>query len=326
MAIKPKLPQQNNHVDARNYKQASHEKIFNRIYFNKENAMLSGKNTFFLPSTYHESCPQTSFTMNVVEYALKSRPLTGDEVIIDARCRTGKFATELSRRLHGKGRVIGYDDAEEMIAFANSKKKKSDKVTYIHRDFTCAAITFEDEADIVISAWHLPFIPEEKQQAYLQTLKNRIKPGGRLIITYPEAHSSLSKAIDAVVVTDPWVKHFKDIQVQSSVVTDERLQFLLTMLNAEEALTTNSNLKHQFTSKKQLMDFIASMLVHHLSHLKDHEDKQKFTEEVANTYLKSVEHKENRIPYIVSVKTVTAKQAEYTHENVYSMENMRNYL
>lgn len=289
--------------------------------------MLSGsKVTTFQPATHHQSSPQTNMALNVLEYTFKSHPLTGDEVIMDAWCRTGKLATELSQRLHGRGRVIAYDDNAEMLGFANAKRKPTHKVTFIQRDFSDAATEFEDEADIVISAWHLPFVAADKQPAYLRSLHHRVKPGGLLIIMCPEAHPDLTQAIDAVTFSAAWSDKFASKHIQANMINELALNELIQLAKIEIAETDARPLRHQFNSKQDLANFIAGMLANHLTHLTEESAQQAFINEVTDTYLKAVKHTEKRIPYQVTVRTMIASQPKLENINALSSPSMQKYL
>lgn len=276
---------------------------------------MEARNYFFTPSTYDHALPQVNTTRTAVENALRSQPLTGDEVIIDTWCRTGQLARKMRPSLlKGTGKIIGYDNEDEMIEFAHQQTTSPSNISYKKRDFSAELITPDEQADILISSWHLPFVAEEQRETYLKNLFNHLKPDGRLILLFPSSGSKLSNIIQSVTTSDDWEHHFKSAVTQRPSIPVEMLSTLLREAGFNAAEVSLRPVKHVFENKGQLKQFITTALARHLPHLTEKNLRDQLVNDVAKRYLAEVEHKNNHIPYQVTMVTANTRRPELAEQ------------
>lgn len=266
------------------------------------------RHTHFTADTYYKSLPQVNTTRTAVVNALRSQPLTGDEVILVSWCRTGQIAHELSAQLKGNGKVIACDDADDMLEHAKSLPVKAKNVEYRKCDFTEALTQPDEKADIVISSWHIPFIPENSQLSYLCNLHNHLKEGGRLILLFPLPGSTLSEIIRDVTKTDNWRNYFLQADIKRPDFTTDAFAALIEKAGFDPAEVNQKPVAHQFNNVQELKNFVITALARYLPYLNSETLRAKLVDEVTSTYLGKVEHTDKRIPYHVKMMTAVTQR------------------
>lgn len=101
--------------------------------------------------------------------------------VLDVACGTGALATAASRRIGGRGRVVGLDANPEMLAVA---REKADAVTWHEgraEDLPFADATF----DRVLSQFGLMFFDDPAQA--LRHMTRVLRPDGRLTVAVCDA-------------------------------------------------------------------------------------------------------------------------------------------
>jgi trans-aconitate 2-methyltransferase len=117
-------------------------------------------------------------------------PLRGDEVAIDAGCGTGRVTELLADRLP-RGRVIGVDASEAMIARARSNLDSRVELV------TSSLLEFEPQepVDLVFSTAALHWIDD--QDRLYRTIHGWLRPGGRVAAQFGAA-GNLREVLDAM--------------------------------------------------------------------------------------------------------------------------------
>jgi trans-aconitate 2-methyltransferase len=100
--------------------------------------------------------------------------LTGDEVVLDAGCGSGKVTAELVRRVP-RGRVYAVDAAPSMVR--HTAQALGDRVTALGQDL--AELDLPEPVDVVFSNATFHWIPDH--DALFAALHRNLKPGGRLL-------------------------------------------------------------------------------------------------------------------------------------------------
>jgi trans-aconitate 2-methyltransferase len=100
--------------------------------------------------------------------------LSGDEVVLDAGCGSGKVTAELVRRVPD-GRVYGVDVAPSMIEY--TRRALGDQVTALCQDLT--ELELPEPVDVAFSNATFHWIGDH--DALFTALQRNMKPGARLV-------------------------------------------------------------------------------------------------------------------------------------------------
>jgi trans-aconitate 2-methyltransferase len=100
--------------------------------------------------------------------------LTGDEVVLDAGCGSGKITLELARRVP-RGRIYGVDAAPSMVRHA--REALGDRATILCQDLVDLALP--EPVDVIFSNATFHWIPDH--DALFAALHRSMKPGARLL-------------------------------------------------------------------------------------------------------------------------------------------------
>jgi len=116
------------------------------------------------------SDPQFEWGMEVLERL----ELSGEEVVIDAGCGSGRVTAELAKRLPD-GRVTAVDGSEAMIEKARGRL--GEDVTYLIADLS--ELELEEPVDLIFSTATLHWILDHDR--LFARLHTALRPGGRLV-------------------------------------------------------------------------------------------------------------------------------------------------
>ncbi len=100
--------------------------------------------------------------------------LSGDEVVLDAGCGSGRVTEELMKRLPS-GRIIAVDGSEAMIAGA--RERLGDGATYKVSDLS--ELEVDEPVDLVFSTATFHWILDHDR--LFERLRAALRPGGRLV-------------------------------------------------------------------------------------------------------------------------------------------------
>jgi trans-aconitate 2-methyltransferase len=100
--------------------------------------------------------------------------LSGEEVVLDAGCGSGRVTAELAGRLLD-GRLIAVDGSEAMIAKA--RQRLGDDATYLVADL--AELEIEEPLDLIFSTATFHWILDHDR--LFDRLRAALRPGGRLV-------------------------------------------------------------------------------------------------------------------------------------------------
>ncbi len=122
-------------------------------------------------ATYHRvSDPQFAWALEQLERL----PLTGDEIVLDAGCGSGRVTAELVARVP-RGRVYGVDVAPSMAAHAG--QALGDRATILCQDLV--ELELPEPVDAIFSNATFHWISDH--DALFAALHRAMKPGGRLV-------------------------------------------------------------------------------------------------------------------------------------------------
>ena len=100
--------------------------------------------------------------------------LTGDEVVLDAGCGSGRITLELARRVP-RGRVYAVDAAPSMVA--HTREALGDRAVALCQDLV--ELELPEPVDVVFSNATFHWIPDH--DALFAALHRNMKPGARLL-------------------------------------------------------------------------------------------------------------------------------------------------
>jgi trans-aconitate 2-methyltransferase len=138
---------------------------------------------------------------------LERLPLSGQEVVLDAGCGSGRVTAELVQRLP-RGRVYGVDVAPSMVAHAQAAL--GDRATILCQDLV--ALELPEPVDAVFSNATFHWIKDH--DALFRALRGALKPGGRLVAQCGGQGNidRFRRLADEVAAEEPFVEHFADWQ------------------------------------------------------------------------------------------------------------------
>jgi trans-aconitate 2-methyltransferase len=136
---------------------------------------------------------------------LERLPLSGDEVVLDAGCGSGRVTALLLERLPD-GRVYGVDASASMVEHARAAL--GDSATVLHQDLV--ELELPEPVDAVFSNATFHWIHDH--DALFAALHRAMKPGGRLVAQCGGRGNidAFRLAAEGVVREEPFEEHFGD--------------------------------------------------------------------------------------------------------------------
>lgn len=212
---------------------------------------------------YHNlSAPQQTWGRRMLERL----PLSGDELVLDLGCGTGRLTEELQRRLPG-GRAVGADRSDAMIESAAMwLAEHGPRATVVQADG--AALPFRRVFDAVFSGATFHWIADHG--ALFRSIVTALKPGGRLVAQCGGAGNLalLRARADRLKIAPPfafyfdgWTEPWYYADVESTTRRLQAAGFVDINVWLEDAPTP-------FEGADVFRDFVATVcLRHHLDQL-----------------------------------------------------------
>lgn len=109
-------------------------------------------------------------------------PLHDGDAVLDVGCGTGDLAIEVVKRVGSRGKIVGIDGSDEMIARARQKVQRR-HLPIEFRVERAEALSFPDHHfDVVVSSLVFHALPGSLKLSTLAALARVLKEGGHLII------------------------------------------------------------------------------------------------------------------------------------------------
>jgi trans-aconitate 2-methyltransferase len=142
--------------------------------------------------------------------------LSGDEVVLDAGCGSGKITAELAKRVP-RGTVYGVDAAPSMVRHAQDAL--GDRATIMCQDL--AELALPEPVDVVFSNATFHWIPDH--DALFAALHRNMKPGARLVAQCGGRGNidRFRRLSDQVATEEPFAPYFADWQRPWNYATAE---------------------------------------------------------------------------------------------------------
>jgi trans-aconitate 2-methyltransferase len=186
--------------------------------------------------------------------------LSGDEVVLDAGCGSGKITLELARRAP-HGTVYAVDAAPSMVA--HTREALGDGAVALCQDLTELALP--EPVDVVFSNATFHWIPDH--DALFAALHRNMKPGARLLAQCGGRGNidEFRRLSDEVAAEPPFADYFADWVRPWNYATAEETADRLTAAGFADVSTW---LEEKPTELEDARSFIATVcLVRHLDPL-----------------------------------------------------------
>lgn len=121
---------------------------------------------------------------HIRRYAWAQTHLQPTDIVLDAACGSGYGSLLLKERSQA---VVGMDISEEAIGYAKSRSAGQESIDYCLGNLSqigSCDLKYE-KFDVVVCIEAIEHITEEQQNKFLAGVVQRLKPGGRLLITTP---------------------------------------------------------------------------------------------------------------------------------------------
>lgn len=135
--------------------------------------------------------------------------LKGGETVLDVGSGGGLDAFLAARRVGSKGKVIGVDKSDEMVATATANAARGHYTNVVFKTGPMEHLPLESQSvDVAISNCVINHA-EDKVAVFKETLRC-LKPHGRIIITDLTAEGPFNEAAMADEVWGEWLAHASD--------------------------------------------------------------------------------------------------------------------
>jgi trans-aconitate 2-methyltransferase len=205
---------------------------------------------------YHDlSSPQQAWARRV----LARLPLSGNEVVLDLGCGTGRVTQELRRRLPD-GRLVGLDRSDNMVEAAAAYLRKDALRTWVVQA-DGAALPFRRTFDAVFSTATFHWILDHS--ALFRSIITALKPGGRLVaqcgggpnLAVLRGRADILRSAPRIAYRfDEWAEPWYYADIESTKRRLESAGFVDIDVSLEEAPTP-------FAGAEPYQEFIATVCV-----------------------------------------------------------------
>lgn len=169
------------------------------------------------------SYDRISGTMEALGLAVLDRlELSGDELVLDAGCGSGRITQALIERLP-RGRVIAIDESPSMIGAARERLGPDVDL----RVGDLLELRLDESADAILSTATFHWISDHER--LFARLRTALKPGGRLVAQCGgEGNITVLRAsANEVIAREPYAQHFIDWQPPWNYAGAEQTRDLL---------------------------------------------------------------------------------------------------
>ena len=210
------------------------------------------------PEVYEQSIPQIVTTKTIVLDFLEKADIPEESTIMDVCCGTGSLAGFLGNHLPSY-RIVGLDNAENMIEFAKEKYSKNN-VSFQVEDLTSFNPSLKNSADLIICSWAVSHIPMEQQKTFTNNLYQYLKNEGQLIVLFPVMGSTLSSVIQKTVKSEKWNNIFTKLDNKRVTFTVDQYDKMLREVNFMDCKVDLCSKEIIFKNQSELRFFIITSL------------------------------------------------------------------
>lgn len=172
--------------------------------------------------------------------------LKGDEKILDIGCGDGKVTAEIASYVPN-GSVLGIDNSENMIDFAQSRFPASNFPNLAFQQKDAKQLNFYNEFDVIVSFACLHWVSDHLP--VLAGIKNSLKSSGRIFLQMGGKGNALTigHVTEKVIYSDKWSKYFENFSFKTRFFSDDEYKDLLksTGLKAQRVELIPIEMIHQ---------------------------------------------------------------------------------
>lgn len=212
--------------------------------------------------------------------------LSGNESILDIGCGDGKVTAQIAGELP-RGTVVGIDSSENMISFAKEKYPESEFSNLVFEQMDATELDFENRFDLAFSNAALHWVKDHP--AVLRGVKRALKPRGKILFQMGgEGNAAeIIRILQINLKKNEWQPYFTDFtfpyRFYSPVQYREWLRILGFIASRVEIIP--KQMRHQ--NKTALVGWIRTTWLPYTRRIPAHL-RDKFIEEIAETYLKYI--------------------------------------
>ncbi|GAB1542722.1 class I SAM-dependent methyltransferase [Scytonema sp. NUACC21] len=181
--------------------------------------------------------------------------LRGNEKILDIGCGDGKITAEIATYVPN-GSVLGIDNSQEMIDFAQSKFPSSHFSNLNFKVTDANELSFNNEFDVVVSFFCLHWIIDHTQ--VLKAIETSLKPYGKALLTFMaksvELNSSMNPTLK-IISSEKWNKYFQDFTFDYGLYTPDEYRKWLEATNLKEKYLESVPMDLVFQGKNEFREF-----------------------------------------------------------------------
>jgi trans-aconitate 2-methyltransferase len=214
---------------------------------------MTARNADWDASRYHRVAqPHAAWGASVLERL----ELTGDEVVLDAGCGSGRVTAQLLERLP-TGRVIAVDSSPAMLDEArNTLSLYAARLTFLQADLLdIDKQALAQQVDVVFSTAVFHWIADHPR--LFKALNTVLKPGGRLVAQCGGGNNlqSFMHATDDVVARPPFAQYLQGKDLWRFYYSAEQTQANLLHAGFSRAEAWLEPSPQAFATRETLADF-----------------------------------------------------------------------
>jgi trans-aconitate methyltransferase len=222
---------------------------------------------------------------------IRTQKLAGDERILDIGCGDGKVTAELAA-LVPKGRVLGIDSSESMVAFA---RQRFPPVRYPNLQFrwgNATRLAYRCEFDLVVSFASLHWVSDHI--AVLKGIKRSLTSDGRTVLQFGGKGNAatISDLANELITHSRWKGYFKNFTYPWFFYSVEEYRGFVERagLSTKRIQLVPKDMVHG--GRDALNGWVRSVFIPYTERLPE-ASREDFIEEVANAYLERCPPDEN---------------------------------
>jgi trans-aconitate 2-methyltransferase len=211
-------------------------------------------------SRYHRVAkPHASWGASVLDRL----ELTGDELVLDAGCGSGRVTAQLLERLP-RGRVIAADHSSAMLDQARDSLSKgpwSDRVTFLQADLLEIDHVLDTQVDVVFSTAVFHWIQDHPR--LFAALHHVLRPSGRLVAQCGGAGNlaRFMRAADAVAAQAPFATTLQGLDLWRFFYTPDETEARLQAAGFSACTAWLEPSPQSFEDHAALSDFARAVVL-----------------------------------------------------------------
>lgn len=211
---------------------------------------------------------------------LKSEAFPENADILDIGCGDARTTAYLAGR-SPRGRTVGIDQSESMVAFARKRVESIDNIDILLKD--AIDIDWKKTFNFVVSFFCMQWVKDK--QAVFEKVHASLKEGGRFLMLVPLPHPFLPEIRNKLLISDRWSAAFSHYQDPLTHINDTHYERYALSAGFEKVDFVEKISPMYFQNYESFFDFMFQMTPH-IHILKNESEKERFLEELLSEYAK----------------------------------------